>query len=156
MGHGELGWQPESPRCQKSKSSMKLQDSMKMTLAEMPHKGQGQPVETISRGWVWPPAWEMGPPIHLQNFNPEFLTSKRNTGKKSRTETERKAIQRLPPLGIHPTCRHQIQTLAFAKKCLLTGAWYSCLLRGCQILTNTDADACIQTSDWAQGPQWRS
>ena len=30
---------------------------------------------------------------------------------KYRAETEGKAIQRLPHLGIHPMCRHQAQTL---------------------------------------------
>jgi hypothetical protein len=65
----------------------------------------------------------MGPPIHLQNFKQEFLLSKGNTGTKSGTENEGKAIQRLPYLGIHPTCRHQIQTtIADAKKILLTEA----------------------------------
>jgi hypothetical protein len=44
----------------------------------------------------------MGPPTHLKNINPEFLLSKGNAGTKSGTETEGKAIQRLPHLGIHP------------------------------------------------------
>jgi hypothetical protein len=39
------------------------------------------------------------------------------------TEAEGKAIQRLPHLGIHPTCRHQNpDTIADAKKCLLIRA----------------------------------
>jgi hypothetical protein len=50
-------------------------------------------------------------PTLLKNFNPELLLSKRNTETMSGTETEEKAIQRLLHLGIHPTCRHQIQTL---------------------------------------------
>jgi hypothetical protein len=57
------------------------------------------------------PNWGLGPPTHLQNFNPELFLSKENTGTKSGMETEGKAIQRLPYLGIHPTCRHQTQTL---------------------------------------------
>jgi hypothetical protein len=34
-----------------------------------------------------------------------------NAGTKGGAETEGKAIQRLPHLGIHPTYRHQTQTL---------------------------------------------
>jgi hypothetical protein len=41
----------------------------------------------------------MGPPIHLQNFNPELLLTKGNTGTKSGAETEGKAILTLPLLG---------------------------------------------------------
>jgi len=51
----------------------------------------------------------------------------RNVGKKSRVETEGKAIQRLPCLGIHPICRHQIQTL------LLMTALYEYHLKGSAI-----------------------
>jgi hypothetical protein len=72
----------------------------------------------------------MGPPRNLKNINPELLLSKGSTGTKSGIETEGKAIQRLPHLGIHPICSHQTQTLLYAKKCLLTGAWYGCPLRG--------------------------
>jgi hypothetical protein len=53
------------------------------------------------------PGWGLGPPTHLKNFNPELLQSKENTGTKSRAETEGKAIQRLPHLGIHPIYRYQ-------------------------------------------------
>jgi hypothetical protein len=48
------------------------------------------------------------PPTHLKNINPELLLLK---GTKSRTETEEKAIQRLPHLGIHYICNQQTQTL---------------------------------------------
>jgi hypothetical protein len=61
----------------------------------------------------------MGPPTHLKNINPEFFLSKGNEGTKSGAETEGKAIQRLPHLGIHPICKHQTQTL-MPRKCLLT------------------------------------
>jgi hypothetical protein len=44
-------------------------------------------------------------------------------------ETEGNAIQRLPHLGIHPKYSH-LDTIVGAKKCLLTGACYSSLLRG--------------------------
>jgi hypothetical protein len=43
----------------------------------------------------------MRPQIHLKNINPEFLLSKRIAGTRSGAETEGKAIQRLPHLGIH-------------------------------------------------------
>jgi hypothetical protein len=57
------------------------------------------------------PGWGMGPPMYLQNFNPELLLSKGNTEAKSRAESEQKAIQRLHHLGVHPICIHQTQTL---------------------------------------------
>jgi hypothetical protein len=44
----------------------------------------------------------MGPPTHLKNINPELLMLKGNSGTKSGAETEGKAIQSLPHLGIHP------------------------------------------------------
>jgi hypothetical protein len=53
----------------------------------------------------------MGPHTHLKNINPELFLSKGNAVTKSKEKAEGKAIQRLPHLGIHPICRHQIQTL---------------------------------------------
>jgi hypothetical protein len=88
----------------------------------------------------------MGPPTHLQNFHPELLLSKGNKGTKSGTETERKAIQRLTHLGIHSTCRCQ-EVLADRSLIQLSPD------RLCQILTNTDVDACSQLLDCVQGPQ---
>jgi hypothetical protein len=54
----------------------------------------------------------MGPHIHLQIFNPEFLLSKGNMETKFGAETEGKAIQRLSHMGIHPIYRQQKQTIA--------------------------------------------
>jgi hypothetical protein len=79
------------------------QDSTGMTLAEIPNKGEREPVQTTSRG--------MKSPTHLKTFNQEFLLSKGNTGTKSGAETEGKASWRLPYLSIHPTCSHQTQIL---------------------------------------------
>jgi hypothetical protein len=46
-----------------------------------------------------------------------------NTETKCGTETEGKAFQKQPHLGIHPIYSHQTQTLIVdAKKCMLTGA----------------------------------
>ena len=45
-----------------------------------------------------------------------------NTETKCGAETEGKAIQRLPHLGIHPTYSHQTQIVVDANKCLLTEA----------------------------------
>jgi hypothetical protein len=45
-------------------------------------------------------------------------------------ETEGKSNQRLPHQGIRPTQSPNLDTVVDAKKCLLTGAWYSCLLKG--------------------------
>ena len=65
----------------------------------------------------------------IQKSSVNFLSG--NAGTKSGAETEGKAILRLPHLG-DPS--HLLtpnpDTIADAKKCLLTGAWYSCPLRG--------------------------
>jgi hypothetical protein len=53
----------------------------------------------------------MGPLTYLKNISPELFLSKGNTGAKNGGETEGKAIQRLPHLGIHPICRLQTQTV---------------------------------------------
>jgi hypothetical protein len=48
-------------------------------------------------------------------------------------------------------------TIADVKKRLLTGAWYSWLLRGlCQCLTYRDADPHSQPLVWEVGSHWRS
>jgi hypothetical protein len=65
-----------------------------------------------------------------QNFNPELLLFKGNTGTKSGAETEAKTIQRLPHLEIIPYAATKPVTIADAKKCLLAGAGYGYLLRG--------------------------
>jgi len=46
-------------------------------------------------------------PTHLKVFNPEMFLSKGRTGTRNEAETERRAIQGLPYLGIHPVCRNQ-------------------------------------------------
>jgi hypothetical protein len=61
----------------------------------------------------------MGPPNHFQNFNLELLLSIGNTGTKSGAENERKAIQRLPHLGIQTP---NPDTIANDKNFLLTEA----------------------------------
>jgi hypothetical protein len=71
----------------------------------------------------------MGPLTHLQNFSPELLLSKGNTGTKNGTESEGKARD-CPPGDPSHVQTPNPYTFADAKKCLLTGAWYSCLLRG--------------------------
>jgi hypothetical protein len=91
-------------------------------------------------------SWGIGPLIHLQNFNPEILCQKEDRDKKKYgTETEGKAIQRSPHLGIHPIRRHQTLTLLLMPRS-------ACLQEPdmavpCQHLTNTDADTHIQPSD---------
>jgi hypothetical protein len=53
-----------------------------------------------------------------------------NKEKNYRVETEGKAIQRLSHLGIHSHIQSpNPDTIVVAKKCLLTEACYSCLLR---------------------------
>jgi hypothetical protein len=66
-----------------------------MTLAEIPHKGEGELVETISEV-------RMGPPTYFQNFNPELLLSKGNTWTNNGAETEGKAIRDCPKWGAIP------------------------------------------------------
>jgi hypothetical protein len=46
----------------------------------------------------------MGLPTQLKNINSEFFLSKGNAGTKSGEETEGKAIQRLPHLGMLFIC----------------------------------------------------
>jgi hypothetical protein len=70
----------------------------------------------------------MEPATHHKKINPEILLSKRNSGPKSGTETEGKAIQTLLHLGIYPICIHQTQ--ADTKKRLPISALNSCSLRG--------------------------
>ena len=51
------------------------------------------------------------------------IPMERVTETKCRAETDGKAIQKLPHMGIHPIYSHQIQTLFLdANKCLLTEA----------------------------------
>ena len=52
-----------------------------------------------------------------------------NMETKSRAETEGKATQRLPYLGIRPIYRHQTQKLLWIPRSA-DRTWYSCLLRG--------------------------
>jgi hypothetical protein len=62
-----------------------------------------------------------------------MFLSKGKTRRKHGSETEGKAIQRLPHIGIYPICGYPpspTHTIADAKKYLLTGAWYGCSLRG--------------------------
>ena len=77
------------------------------------------------------PSCGMGPPTHLKDFNPDLFLSKENTRTKSGTETEGKAIQSLTNLGDPSYLQTpNSDTIADAKNCLLTRAWYSCYLRG--------------------------
>ena len=88
----------------------------------------------------------MGSPTHLQILNPEGLLFKGNTGTKCGAETEGKATQRLPHLGIHPIYCHQTQTLLWmllADRSLIElspEGLYQCL-------TNTEVDALSQALD---------
>ena len=64
----------------------------------------------------------MGPLTHLQNFNPELLLYKGNTGAKNGAETKGKAIQASSPGDPFHMQTPNPDTIADAKKCLLTGA----------------------------------
>ena len=64
----------------------------------------------------------MGPPIHLQNFNPELLLSKGNAGTKTEgAETEGKHQETAPPEVPSHMQTLDTDTLVDAKKYLLTG-----------------------------------
>jgi hypothetical protein len=88
-----------------------------------------------------------GTPTHLQIFKPELFLSKENTGEKSGTEAEGKAIQRLPPLGIHLTCRQPRHYCRCQEVLADRSLIQLSPERLCQILTNTDADAGSQPSN---------
>jgi hypothetical protein len=83
-----------------------------------------------------------------QNFNPELILSKGNTETKSGSETEGKAIQRLPTWGSIPYTvtkpRHYYgcqEVLAGRSLIWMTPE------RLCQRLTNTEVDALRQPLD---------
>jgi hypothetical protein len=82
-----------------------------MTLAEISNKGEREPVETIWRGWAWPLLEGWGHPPFSKNLTQNCSCLKEVQGQKGGVETEEKAIQRLPYLGIHPICSHQTQSL---------------------------------------------
>jgi hypothetical protein len=59
---------------------------------------------------------------------------KGNAATKSGAETERKAIQRLPDLGVYPIRGHQTQRLLLMpRKCFLTRDLFSCPVRASTI-----------------------
>jgi hypothetical protein len=64
----------------------------------------------------------MEPITYLQNYNPELLLSKGNTGATSGAETEGKAIQTAPPGDLSHMQTPNPDSIADDKKCLLTGA----------------------------------
>jgi len=73
----------------------------------------------------------MGLPTNLKNINPEYLLSKGKSGTKSRAETQSKAIQGLPPpRDPSNLLTPNSDTIAVAKKSLLTETQYTCPLRG--------------------------
>jgi hypothetical protein len=53
MYRGDSKRYKKIPDARKARGS---QEPTGMTLAEIPKKGEGEPVETISRGWAWPPS----------------------------------------------------------------------------------------------------
>jgi hypothetical protein len=71
---------------------------------------------------------------HLKYFNPKLFLSKGKTGTKSGAETA-------PSRDTSHLQTPNPNTIAGAKKCLLTGAWYGCSLRSfIKHLTNKNAD----------------
>jgi hypothetical protein len=87
------------------------------------------------------PSWGMGLPTHLKHKNPEFLLTKGNSGTKTGTESEGKAIQSLPNIGIHPICRHQSQTLLW----MLGNAWWE------EFVTAASQEALLESDKYRCG-----
>ena len=78
-----------------------------------------------------------------------------NMKKKFWVETEGNAIHRLSYLGIRTIYSHQNQdAIVDEGKCLLTGAWYCCLLRCSTIAWHVVVLS--QRLYWVWGPWWRS
>jgi hypothetical protein len=77
-----------------------------------------------------------------------------NTETKFGAKTERKAIQWLSHLGIHPIYPYQTQTLLW----MSTRAYWQepNIALSWEALTNTEVGVHSHPLDWAQGPQWRS
>jgi hypothetical protein len=109
--NGEWGTGGSNQRVPDFRKSRDSQVPAGMTLAEILHKGKGEPVESIFQRLGMALDSGMGQHTHLQNFNPELLLFKGNARTKIEAETEGKTTQRLPHMGIHPTYRNQTQTL---------------------------------------------
>jgi hypothetical protein len=76
-----------------------------MTVAEISIKEKREPIETIPRGYTWPLVEGWGQPPISKILTQNFSCLKEI--RERRAETEGRAIQRLPHLGIHPICSHQ-------------------------------------------------
>jgi hypothetical protein len=101
----------------------------------------------------------MGSPTHLKNFNLELFPSKGNTNSKSGAETEEKAIQRLPHLGIHPICIPYVKPRHYCWHQEVI-CWQEPLIAVCwEALSKADQYRCgcsQPTIRLSTGPQWRS
>jgi hypothetical protein len=120
MGDEELGCcKKKVPDARKRRDS---QDSMGMTLPELPHKGKGEPVETRSRGWAWSLIEGWGhPPISkilIQNCS----CLKEIQGQRVEQKQKRGHSETAPPGDPSHTQTPNPDTFADAKKSLLTGA----------------------------------
>jgi hypothetical protein len=135
-GDGELGVATRKPQMPGSKSLLWLYgDDISWTT---PQRGGGKTRQDRIQRLGMAPQLRNG-----QNFSPELLLSKGNPGTKNGAETEGKAIQRLPHLGIHPTCRHWTRTNFWCQEVLADRSLIQLSPEKlCQILTNTNVDAC--------------
>jgi hypothetical protein len=97
----ETGETLDSPRCHRGMRCS--QGLMRMTISQILNSQQwGDRTRWVQEvdGWPHPFSRGMGPPTHLRILIPElFLTG--YTGTKNGAETDGKASQRLPHLGIH-------------------------------------------------------
>jgi hypothetical protein len=150
---GDWGYPSESPRCQESK---RLPGPNGNNISwNTQQRGERTCRDHIQRLGM-APGWGMGPPTYLKNFNPELLLSKGNTGTKSGAETEGKAIQRMPHLGLHPICSHQTQTLLGMPR---SACWQDPdIAVSLEAVPEPDKYRCrcLQPTIWARGHQWRS
>jgi hypothetical protein len=98
-------------------------------------------------------------PGSSQNFNPELLPYKGNTGRdKEWNRYWRKRPSRdCPTWGSIPYAASKPNHCCWCQEfCSDRRLIQLSPERLCQSLTNTVADACSQTLDWAWDPQWRS
>jgi hypothetical protein len=115
-GWGTMGSHQKVPDARKARDS---QNPMQMTLTEKFNKWERETVETI--GMV--PGVEGWGHLNILKLLIQNCSCLKEIQRQSETETKGKAIQRQTHLGIQPICRPpNPDTIADAKKCLLTGA----------------------------------
>ena len=87
----------------------------------------------------------MGPPIHLKNFNPELFLSKEIQGQRVEQRLKERPFRDCPTWGSIPHVDNKSRRYCECQEVLADRSLLQLSLeRLCQILTNTDADGCLQ------------